>query len=161
MCFSTNQLSEKYASLFTNEISDWLRACWIGTKISKCAVLKFNNFVNFQAVKLACLSNLKKAENEYRQVVSLKTVWKTNHRINFKTVKQNNWRPLKRPGWNLGCEAVLIQQRAASNQTSYLELVYLVTALVPSLTACLANSPGNSNRTAVWISRLEMVARLL
>lgn len=43
----------------------------------------------------------------------------------------------------------------------YLELVYLVTALVPSLTACLANSPGNSRRTAVWISRLVMVERLL
>lgn len=43
----------------------------------------------------------------------------------------------------------------------YLELVYLVTALVPSLTACLASSPGNSRRTAVWISRLVMVERLL
>ena len=31
----------------------------------------------------------------------------------------------------------------------YLELVYLVTALVPSLTACLANSPGNKRRTPV------------
>ncbi|XP_037726458.1 uncharacterized protein LOC119562250 isoform X3 [Drosophila subpulchrella] len=35
------------------------------------------------------------------------------------------------------------------------------TALVPSLTACLANSPGRSRRTAVWISRLVMVERLL
>ncbi|KAF4013673.1 hypothetical protein G4228_004784 [Cervus hanglu yarkandensis] len=34
----------------------------------------------------------------------------------------------------------------------YLELVYLVTALVPSDTACLASSPGSSRRTAVWIS---------
>lgn len=31
----------------------------------------------------------------------------------------------------------------------YLELVYLVTAFVPSLTACLASSPGSSNLTAV------------
>ena len=31
----------------------------------------------------------------------------------------------------------------------YLELVYLVTALVPSETACLANSPGRIRRTAV------------
>ena len=31
----------------------------------------------------------------------------------------------------------------------YFELVYLVTALVPSLTACLANSPGNKSLTAV------------
>ena len=34
----------------------------------------------------------------------------------------------------------------------YLELVYLVTALVPSDTACLARSPGSSKRTVVWIS---------
>eukprot|EP00887_Chlorella_sp_A99_P003628 scaffold7.g3628.t1 len=32
--------------------------------------------------------------------------------------------------------------------------VNLVTALVPSLTACLASSPGSTRRTAVWISRL-------
>jgi hypothetical protein len=37
----------------------------------------------------------------------------------------------------------------------------LVTALVPSLTACLASSPGNINRTAVCISRLLNVAFLL
>ena len=36
----------------------------------------------------------------------------------------------------------------------------LVTALVPSLTACLASSPGSKRRTAVWISRLVMVERL-
>jgi len=36
-----------------------------------------------------------------------------------------------------------------------------VTALVPSDTACLANSPGNNKRTAVWISRDERVAFLL
>lgn len=36
-----------------------------------------------------------------------------------------------------------------------------VTALVPSETACLASSPGNNNRTAVWISRDEIVWRLL
>ena len=43
----------------------------------------------------------------------------------------------------------------------YLELVYLVTALVPSDTACLANSPGRRRRTAVWISLLVIVERLL
>ena len=43
----------------------------------------------------------------------------------------------------------------------YLEPVYFVTALVPSLTACLASSPGSRRRTAVWISRLVMVERLL
>lgn len=44
---------------------------------------------------------------------------------------------------------------------SHLLLVYLVTALVPSDTACLANSPGNKRRTAVCTSRLLMVDRLL
>uniref|UniRef100_A0A914V0G3 Secreted protein n=1 Tax=Plectus sambesii TaxID=2011161 RepID=A0A914V0G3_9BILA len=43
----------------------------------------------------------------------------------------------------------------------YLELVYLVTALVPSDTACLASSPGRMSRTAVCTSRLEMVLFLL
>lgn len=42
-----------------------------------------------------------------------------------------------------------------------MELVYLVTALVPSDTACLASSPGSSRRTAVCTSRLVMVERLL
>ena len=46
-------------------------------------------------------------------------------------------------------------------QCAYLEEVYLVTALVPSDTACLASSPGNRRRTAVWISREVMVERLL
>ncbi len=41
-----------------------------------------------------------------------------------------------------------------------IELTY-VTALVPSETACLASSPGNKSRTAVWISRDEIVCRLL
>ncbi|TRY71901.1 hypothetical protein TCAL_17162 [Tigriopus californicus] len=35
---------------------------------------------------------------------------------------------------------------------SYFPAVYFVTALVPSDTACLANSPGSSSRTAVWTS---------
>ena len=43
----------------------------------------------------------------------------------------------------------------------YLDEVYLVTALVPSETACLANSPGRSSLTAVWISREVMVDLLL
>ena len=45
--------------------------------------------------------------------------------------------------------------------TLYLEEVYLVTALVPSETACLASSPGRSSLTAVWISREVMVVLLL
>ena len=44
---------------------------------------------------------------------------------------------------------------------TYFEEVYLVTALVPSETACLANSPGRRSLTAVWISRDEMVDLLL
>ena len=39
--------------------------------------------------------------------------------------------------------------------------VYLVTALVPSDTACLASSPGSTSRMAVWISRLDRVSFLL
>ena len=46
-------------------------------------------------------------------------------------------------------------------QALYLDWVYLVTALVPSDTACLASSPGSSSLTAVWISLLVMVERLL
>ena len=46
-------------------------------------------------------------------------------------------------------------------RVAYFELVYLVTALVPSDTACLASSPGRSRRTDVWISRDEIVERLL
>ncbi|OUS46944.1 histone-fold-containing protein, partial [Ostreococcus tauri] len=37
----------------------------------------------------------------------------------------------------------------------------LVTALVPSETACLASSPGRMSRTAVWISREVTVGFLL
>lgn len=39
--------------------------------------------------------------------------------------------------------------------------VNFVTALVPSETACFANSPGKINLTAVWISRLVIVGFLL
>ena len=69
--------------LLTSFLIGWERG-WTGTKTSNCAVSKFNKFLIFQAVELAYLSNLKKAEIEYRQVVSLKTVWQTNHRINLK-----------------------------------------------------------------------------
>ena len=37
----------------------------------------------------------------------------------------------------------------------------MVTALVPSETACLASSPGRRSRTAVWISREEVVGLVL
>ena len=39
--------------------------------------------------------------------------------------------------------------------------MYLVTALVPSETACLANSPGRMSLTADWTSREERVLLLL
>ena len=57
------------------------------------------------------------------------------------------WWPLKGPVGSVD----------VGKSTAYLELVYLVTALVPSDTACLANSPGRRRRTAVWISREVMV----
>jgi len=67
-----------------------------------------------------------------------------DHQVN------NNLLALKRAVWmNEAADVV------------YLELVYLVTALVPSLTACFASSPGSSRRTAVWISLEVMVDRLL
>ena len=47
--------------------------------------------------------------------------------------------------------------QAGTRRADYLELVYLVTALVPSETACLANSPGSRSLTAVCISREVMV----
>ncbi|XP_055988138.1 uncharacterized protein LOC130040149 [Sorex fumeus] len=50
------------------------------------------------------------------------------------------------------------QVLAGIETLAYLELVYLVTALVPSDTACLASSPGSSRRTAVWISRDVMLS---
>ena len=51
--------------------------------------------------------------------------------------------------------------RFLSRKQIYLEEVYLVTALVPSETACFANSPGRRSRTAVWTSREEIVDLLL
>ncbi|XP_060228970.1 uncharacterized protein LOC132649316 [Meriones unguiculatus] len=51
-----------------------------------------------------------------------------------------------------------IRGERASEPGAHLELVYLVTALVPSDTACLASSPGSSRRTAVWISRDVMLS---
>jgi hypothetical protein len=48
----------------------------------------------------------------------------------------------------------------AGTDTLYAE-VNLVTALVPSDTACLASSPGRMRRTAVWISREVTVGFLL
>ena len=50
----------------------------------------------------------------------------------------------------------LIEGGEGGERAHSLEL-YLVTALVPSDTACLASSPGSTRRTAVWISRDEMV----
>ena len=46
---------------------------------------------------------------------------------------------------------------SVSRSRSYLELVYFVTAFVPSLTACFASSPGSRRRTEVWISRDDRV----
>ena len=45
----------------------------------------------------------------------------------------------------VSCYTVLVE----FHEHHHLELVYLVTAFVPSLTACLASSPGSRSRTAV------------
>jgi len=76
-----------------------------------------------------------------------------NNRGRFEISLFNKWVALKR--------ADLCRCRRSHASPIYLELVYLVTALVPSLTACLASSPGSSRRTAVWISRLVIVERRL
>uniref|UniRef100_A0A915JV62 Uncharacterized protein n=1 Tax=Romanomermis culicivorax TaxID=13658 RepID=A0A915JV62_ROMCU len=41
-------------------------------------------------------------------------------------------------------------------RNGHLALVYFVTAFVPSLTACLANSPGNNKRTAIKSVEVSM-----
>ena len=63
--------------------------------------------------------------------------------------------------WKEWCALKRARFGKKTEWTVYLELVYLVTALVPSDTACLANSPGRRRRTAVWISREVMVERRL
>ena len=47
------------------------------------------------------------------------------------------------------------------NYPLLLVAVYLVKALVPSETACFANSPGRRSLTEVWISLEVMVDFLL
>jgi hypothetical protein len=53
------------------------------------------------------------------------------------------------------------KQKPIHETTYLLDEEYLVTALVPSETACLASSPGRISLTEVWISRDEMVDFLL
>ena len=53
------------------------------------------------------------------------------------------------------------RRRRSYDKHSYLEEENLVTDLVPSEMACLESSPGRMRRTAVWISRDEMVDFLL
>ena len=55
----------------------------------------------------------------------------------------------------------LKREKGYTRSAAYLLLVYFVTALVPSLTACFESSPGRCSLTAVWISRLVMVCFLL
>lgn len=67
-------------------------------------------------------------------------------------------------GQDLFLEVVVALKRAVGffvTNTFYLDVVYFVTAFVPSLTACFANSPGRRSRTAVCTSRLEIVDFLL
>jgi hypothetical protein len=52
------------------------------------------------------------------------------------------------------------RRAGAPLRAAYVVEEYLVTALVPSDTACLASSPGSSRRTAVCTSRLVSVAFL-
>ena len=60
------------------------------------------------------------------------------------------WRPLTK---TLQCTHINTHPR----QKKKVQRHSLVTDLVPSEMACLASSPGKMSRTAVWISREEMV----
>lgn len=75
---------------------------------------------------------------------------------------------LETPPFIMTCWIVVVNEvlprKAKPIQLELVYLVeeeYLVTALVPSETACLASSPGRMRRTEVWISREEMVDFLL
>ena len=68
---------------------------------------------------------------------------------------------LKRAFWLIDSSSARGGRQSYLDVVVYFELVYFVTALVPSDTACLASSPGSRRRTAVWISRLVIVERLL
>ena len=52
-------------------------------------------------------------------------------------------------------------QLARNSDNQHVQELNLVTALVPSVTACLASSPGRRRRTAAWTSREERVCFLL
>ena len=58
------------------------------------------------------------------------------------------WLPWSRVG-SVVAVVVVTPQEVAVVVVVYLEEVYLVTALVPSETACFASSPGSKRRTAV------------
>ena len=62
---------------------------------------------------------------------------------------------------NAACRRRGLLKAAAARPTAAYALVNLVTALVPSDTACLASSPGRISLTAVWISREVTVGFLL
>uniref|UniRef100_A0A3B3VWH8 Ig-like domain-containing protein n=1 Tax=Poecilia latipinna TaxID=48699 RepID=A0A3B3VWH8_9TELE len=83
---------------------------------------------------------------------------KTSGPVSVQVTCESNWFHYKHTSSR--CVVVSKQQQQQQQQV-YLELVYLVTALVPSDTACLASSPGSRRRTAVWISLELMVERLL
>ena len=58
------------------------------------------------------------------------------------------------------CLSYLTKETLGNHSDAHAE-EYLVTALVPSETACLASSPGRRSLTAVWTSRDERVCFLL
>ena len=62
--------------------------------------------------------------------------------------------------WVPSSQERIAARAATQTAVSAYELENLVTALVPSDTACLESSPGSMRRTDVWISRDESVAFL-
>jgi len=94
-------------------------------------------------------------------------------RVDSRKVRASSWTPCvpiqhAAPGnsgndgkpVSLGMMVVLIKHQWVERRDSAHAEVNLVTALVPSDTACLASSPGRMSRTAVWISRLVTVGFL-
>ena len=65
---------------------------------------------------------------------------------------------MEKPGVNeMGEPEAPAPRGAADVYFLFVAASNLVTALVPSETACLASSPGRMRRTAVWTSRLPSV----
>ena len=108
---------------------------------------------------LSCLSSLYFLDIKWKKkwkvkslscVQLLATPWTTAHQA------LHPWDFSRQEYWS----GVPLPSPLTAARHIYLELVYLVTALVPSDTACLTSSPGSSKPTAVWVS-LDVIVECL